>query len=64
MDRQTEQVFKGFLKLPPRQRQDLIDALNDYLKQTSTKQKQIEETYNKRADLGPLASNVCIYCGK
>lgn len=64
MDRQTEQVFKGFLKLTPRQRQDLIDALNDYLKQTSTKQKQIEETYNKRADLGPLASNVCIYCGK
>lgn len=46
MDRQTEQVFKGFLKLTPRQRQDLIDALDDYLKQTGTKQKQLEESYN------------------
>lgn len=64
MDRQTEQVLRGFLKLAPSQKKDLIDAINDYLKQTSTKQKQFEESYNKRADLGPLASNFCVCCGK
>lgn len=64
MDIQTGQVFKGFLGLTEKQKQDLIDALNDYYKQPANVQRQIKEYYTKRADLGPLASNICQYCGR
>jgi hypothetical protein len=64
MDRQTEQVFRGFLRLTPKQKQDLIDAISDYLKQPITKQHELEEGYTKRADLGPLSSNICRCCGR
>ena len=64
MDIQTEQVFKGFLGLTPTQRRDLIEAINSYNKETVTIQKQLEERYIKRVDLGPLSSNVCKCCGR
>ncbi len=64
MDIQTEQVFRGFLRLTPQQKNDLIDAMNDYYKQSSTKQRLLETDYTKRADLGPLASNTCQCCGR
>lgn len=64
MDTQTDQVFRGFLGLTQTQKQELIKAINDYYKETVTVQKQLEERYLKRFDLGPLSSNVCKCCGR
>ena len=63
MDRPTEQVFKGFLGLTPKQKQDLIDAINDYYNRPATKQRELEESYRK-AVLGPLIAEVCKCCGR
>jgi len=64
MNAKTERVFKGFLSLSSVERQDLIKEINDFYKETLTVQKSIQESYVKRADLGPLLSASCPCCGR
>ncbi|MEI2610111.1 MAG: hypothetical protein V9G20_15925 [Candidatus Promineifilaceae bacterium] len=65
MNRNAEQVFKGFLNLTDEEKSLLVDLINNYYREeTFIKRKQMQESYNKRVDLGPISSNHCACCGR
>lgn len=64
MDNTTQQVFDGFLRLSPSQKNDLIDALNAFVRATESQKGMIIKEMEQRVNLGPLASTKCRYCGR
>jgi hypothetical protein len=61
MTKNTELVYKGFLRLSEEEKEILIQELNKYLKKDYKKRMKIVN--QERITLGPL-SNTCVCCGK
>lgn len=64
MNKKTELVFNGFLKLTPQEREDFIEAWDQYRQAQFTVQKSLREDMAAKISLGPLPDTGCPCCGR
>jgi len=66
MNDKTKRVFNGWLVLSADERAEFEKAVRDYHSSTSTKQRELRETFSDRVQkmqTGPLSSG-CACCGR
>jgi len=65
MSRASDLVTAGFMKLTESEQQEVINEINNYLKQSLTMKKSLSESFEKRAAvLGPKNPGGCPCCGR
>lgn len=66
MNDKTKRVFNGWLALSATERDEFEKAVREYNASTSTKQKELRETFSDRVQkmqTGPLSQG-CACCGR
>jgi hypothetical protein len=62
MNKQTKEVFFGYLRLSSEEKSELVKEMNKFINMDSDERISFKESFS--VHLGPVSDDICPCCGK